>query len=193
MPAAPHPVEIWTLTLCNLGRRPRRLSVFALAELSLLTDVSLYGHASYLHGIKLARSHGVAARKVAMNLPNPYYSAIFLSSRRPTSWEANLNAFKGQFRTLANPIALARGRCCGGISSRDPVGAVLHFQLRLAPGASPRTDFLVGAADVFKVEAEASRYVRNYLQSGSLADDHFARMRGTDEVDVLRRGRWERQ
>lgn len=186
VPATPDPVEIWTLILLNASRKPRRLSLFALAELSLLTDVSLYGHASYLHGIRLEKSNGVAARKVAMNLPNPYYSAVFLSSRRPTSWEANLNAFTGQFRTVANPIALERGRCAGGISSRDPVGAVLHHRLRLAPGGASRTDLLVGAADVFKVEAEAARYTRKYLETGALAESHLARMRRQTERRLAR-------
>ncbi len=178
VPAANDPVEVWTLTLTNTGRKRRRLSVFAMAELSLQTDVGLYGHASYLHSVRLKKAYGVAARKIAMELPNPYYSAVLLSSRRPASWEANLNGFTGQYRTLANPAALERGRCSGAVSSRDPVGAVLHTRHSFAPGRSVRIDYVLGAADVFEVESEAARYTRKYLgERGRRADREFERMR----------------
>ncbi len=187
VPAGEDPVEVWTVTVKNVGRRARRLSVFALAELSLQTDVGLYGHASYLHSLRLTRSHGVAARKVAMGLPNAYFGAVFVSSRRPASWEANLNAFMGQYRTPANPVALARGRCAGMISSRDPVGAALHFRHSLRPGGSARTDFVIGAADVSEVEAGAARYSRRYLgERGRGADRAFARMRRETERRLSR-------
>ncbi|MBN1458766.1 MAG: hypothetical protein JXA57_04465, partial [Armatimonadetes bacterium] len=187
VPATDDPVEVWTLTVRNVGRRQRSLSVFALAELSLQTAVGLYGHASYLHSVPLEKSHGVAARKVAMGLPNPYFSAVLLSSRKLASWEGSLNAFTGMYRTLANPVALSRGRCSNMVSSRDPVGAVLHYRHALKPGQSARTDFLVGAANVFKVESEGARYTRKYLsEHGRKADRAFENMRQLTERRLRR-------
>lgn len=187
VPAADDPVEVWTVTVRNVGRRQRALSIFAFAELSLETDVGLYGHASYLHSVALGRSNGVAARKVAMGLPNPYYSAVFLSARKLVSWDGNLNAFTGMYRTLANPVALTRGRCSNMVSSRDRVGAALHYRHALAPGKSARTDLLVGAANVFKLESESERYTRKYLaERGRKADRAFEKMQGETERRLSR-------
>ena len=186
VPLGEDPVEIWTVAVKNRGRKTRRLALFAAAELSLRCDVSLYGHESYLHSLRLERTNGVAARKVAMNLPNPYFAAVFLSSRRPASFDANWNTFVGQFRTLANPVSLERGRCSGGIASRDRIAGVLHFRHKLEPGRSVRTDFAAGAADAFRVEAEGARYGRKYLASGKGADGAFEEMRRETEARLAR-------
>ncbi len=189
VPLGEDPVEIWTVAVKNVGRRPRRLSLFGVAELSLRCDAPLYGHESYLHSLRLERTNGVAARKVAMNLPNPYFSAVMLSSRKPASFDANWNSFVGQFRTLANPVSLERGRCSGGVSSRDRIAGVLHFRHKLAPGRSVHTDFAAGAADVSRVEAEATRYERKYLANGGRAADRaFQHMRSATEERLARVG-----
>jgi len=175
VPKGTDPVELWTLTIRNVGRRKRRLSVFAFAELSLATSFPTYGYASFLNGLLLAGRYGVAARRLTMAEPNPYQAAVFLSSRRPTSREADFNAFVEQFRTLANPKALEKGRCSGAIASRDRVAGVLHHKLSLRPGACWRGDFLAGAANAHKVESETDRYARKYLADrGRSVEDAFA-------------------
>lgn len=187
VPAADDPVEVWTVTVANRGARPRHLSLFAFAELSLRCDVPLYGHESYLHGLLLQHSHGVAARKVAVGLPHPYFSAVFLSSRKPASRDVNWNAFTGRFRTLANPRALETGKCSGAVSSRDRIAGVIHIRHRLAPGRSARTDFLAGAADVSHVEREAARYAETYLDGrGRAAERAFTQMREQTERRLAR-------
>lgn len=128
----------------------------AIAELSLRCAVPLYGYESHLHSVCLRETRGVAARKVTMALPNSHFTAVLLSSRRAASWEARRDAFTGAFRSLANPVALERGRCSGAVSSRERVGAALQVRQAVKPGKVARIDFLMGAADVFKVEQEAS-------------------------------------
>jgi cellobiose phosphorylase len=178
VPQNRHPVEIWTLSLRNDGQGPRELSVFAVAVFSLESSVGTYGHESYLNSLPLRRSYGVAARKIAMSLPNPYFAAVLLSRRRPASWDGALNAFTEPFRTLANPIALEKGRCSGAIASRDPVAGVLHFRLRLRPGRIWRNDFVAGAADVFRIETECAALARRYLcDDGAAVERVLARTR----------------
>ncbi len=46
VPLGVDPVEIWTVRIENTSGRPRRLSLFAFAELSLRCDAPLYGHES---------------------------------------------------------------------------------------------------------------------------------------------------
>jgi len=167
VPPGNEPIELWTLTLENPGAAARRLSIFALVEkLSLATSAALYGHASYLSSSLLTRANGVAARKGAMDLPNRLYGAVFLCSPALASRDARMDAFTGLFRTLATPVALARGSCSGAISSRDRIGAVLHYRIELPPGGASRSDFLVGAADTFQIEADAERYQDKYLKDG---------------------------
>jgi len=178
VPSGNDPVELWTLTLRNTTRRKRELSVFAFAELSLETSFPTYGHASYLNSLFLKRSNGLAARKLSMNAPTPYTAGVFLSARKPTSMDANWNAFVEQFRTLANPLALETGECSGAISSRDRVAGVLHHRFSLTGGRSWRCDFAVAAADASKTESSAARYARKYLTArGSSTDRAFEGMR----------------
>jgi len=171
VPTGDEPVEIWTLALANNSRRRRRLSVFAFAELSLESSFGTYGHASYLNGLFSKKAHGVIARKLAMNLPNPYFAAVFISARRPSSMDADKNAFMDQFRTLANPLAVERDRCSGAVASRDPVGAAIHHRVALPAGGSWRNDYVAGAANVHQPEADAARYARKFLGN---ADRAFA-------------------
>jgi len=171
VPANDDPVEVWTLTLENMGRRERRLSVFAMAELSLESSAPLYGHQSYLSSCILEKPHGVAARKVAMDMPNPYFGAVFLSHCKPASVDGDMNAFMGQFRTLANPRALEKGRCSGSIASRDRVAGVLHHRVKLEARRGWRNDYVVGAADVSRLEHDAADYHGTYLSDRGQAVD----------------------
>ncbi|MFC1463136.1 GH36-type glycosyl hydrolase domain-containing protein [Verrucomicrobiota bacterium] len=175
VPANDDPVELWTLTLRNMGRRDRRISVFAMTELSLESSAPLYGHQSYLSSCLLEESHGVAARKVAMGMPNPYFGAVFLSHHKPSSVDGDMNAFMGQFRTLANPLALERGRCSGSIASRDRVAGVLHHRMKLESRQTWRNDYLAGAADVTRLKRDAAGYHDKYLSdTGLLVDETLA-------------------
>jgi cellobiose phosphorylase len=171
VPRGETPVELWTLSLRNTGGRSRRLSVFSVAVLSLESSVGTYGHESYLNTVPLKRAHGVAARKAAFTLPNPYFAALFISGRRPTSWDGDLNTFMDQFRSLANPIGLTRPRCRRSIASRDPVAGILHHAIVLKPGAEWRNDYLAGAADVFHWERDAAEGDRRYLRDGGKSVD----------------------
>ena len=175
VPANGDPVELWTLTLKNMSRRSRKISVFALAELSLDSSAPLYGHQSYLSSLLLEKSHGVAARKTAMNMPNPYFGAVLLSHHKPTSMDADMNAFMGQFRTLAKPQALEKGRCSGAIASRDRVAGVLHHRVRLESRKIWRNDYVAGAADVNRLKKHAAEYHGKYLaDDGDLIDGTLA-------------------
>jgi len=173
VPRSGDPVEIWTLKLVNESRRPRKLSVFAFAELSLETSYPTYGNASYLNSMLLNSSFGVAARKMSMNRPNPFSAAVLISSRKPASIDADMNAFMQQFRTLACPRAVVVGRCSGAIASRDRVAGVLHHRLKLSPKRPWRCDYIAGAADVDHIERKAARYTRKYLAKPELVASAF--------------------
>jgi len=177
VPRSKDPVEIWTLTLVNKTRRARKLSVFAFGELSLETSYPTYGSASYLNSMLLARSFGVAARKVSMNRPNPFSAAVLISNRKPTSMDADMNAFMQQFRTLAHPRAVEIGRCSGAVASRDRVAGVLHHRLTLSPLRPWRCDYIAGAADADRIEPDAAAYTRKYLARPESVESAFERMR----------------
>ena len=171
VPSTRSPLELWTLTLRNTSKRKRRLSVFAFAELSLETNYPTYGNASYLNSMFLTKSYGIAARKVSMNRPNRYGAAVMLSSRKPTSMDADMNAFMEQFRTTANPRSVERGRCSGSTASRDRVAGVLHHRLSLPGKGKWRSDFAVGACDADRIESQAAMYTRQYLRRNGQAVD----------------------
>ena len=188
VPRGEDPVELWTLQFANRSRRVRRLSVFSVAELSLKTEFPLYGHEIYMRGLHLPGGNGVGTRKIAMNLPHPYFGAVLLSSRKPVSWDTDKAAFLGgEFESPAKPAAVRRGRCSGSLSSRALVLGALHHRLTVRPGQTARLDLLAGACKVDRIPAEAARYRRKYLAgNGAAADRAFAAMRKDVEKRLAR-------
>ncbi len=177
VPQGEEPVEIWTLHFKNVGNKKRNISVFAYVELSLMDVNKVQGHATYLHSILLENVNGVAARKCHMFIPHEYYSAVFLASRELASREGRMHSFKGLGRTLANPAAVERGKCNNTVSSRDAVGAALHYKTVLEKDEDDRIDFIVGAAKVNEVEKEACYYHNKYFGDNGIAvEEEFKRM-----------------
>ncbi len=168
------PIELWTLKLHSSSVAVRNLSVFVFVPFSLQTNAFTYGHEVYLNSILLPEYNCVAAKKPVMDLPHNYYSALLMSSIKPDSMDGDKNAFIEQFRTLANPIAVERGYCSNTISSRGPIAGAMHFNLTISKNNIWRSDFLVGAADVYNVEGSAKEYFVKYLSdSGKSIDNCF--------------------
>lgn len=172
VPSGNEPIEIWTLNIENMCHDKRVLSIFAMSELSLKSTDPLYGHESYLSSKLLNRTNGVAARKVAMNLLHPYFGAIFISSGCLVSRDGKMDAFTGQFRTLANPVAIEKGMCSDSVSSRDNIGAVLHYRIELDKEGLHRNDFIAGAVNVYEIEDSAYQHHNKYFSDDGKTIDY---------------------
>jgi len=147
------PVKVSTLTLTNLSKRRRILSVTAYVEWVL--GVGRANNAPHVVTTFEPESGAILAR-------NPWNEewaarvAFAALTQRPTGWTADRSDFLGRNGTLERPRALTPGKLLSGRTGAglDPCAA-LQTRLELAPGASATVTFLLGQA----ADANAARAV----------------------------------
>ncbi|MBL8673294.1 MAG: glycosyl transferase, partial [Rhodospirillales bacterium] len=170
------PVKISRLTIRNLDRRSRKLSVTAFAEWTL----GLSRGASAPHIVtELDEATGAI---LARNPWNPQHGARVAFADlggRQTGWTADRCEFLGRNGSADNPAALAGGaplsrRAGAGV---DPCAA-LQAVIELAPGGVTEIVFLLGeAADA----GEARALVRRY-RAADLAAVYLSVIERWDEI-----------
>jgi len=177
------PVEIWRVTLRNLGTKPRRLSLFSYLEwlLGAAPDWHREFHKTFIETSFEREGSVVLATKCNWEPPIPEtshwninwpYVAFHSASRGTVGFETDKQAFLGQYGSPANPQAL-RGTGLQGMTGRwgDAI-ASLQITLDVAPGAEETAVFVIGAADD---RAQALSLAKRFTQPQA-AEDALAQM-----------------
>ncbi len=138
-------VELWDVRIKNLGRRERRLSVFAYCEFSFHhieidnqnLQMSLYASgASYDEGI------------IEYDFfYEPWTYHFFASNVEPDSFDCERDEFLGSYRTETNPIAVERGTCGNTSELGGNHCGSLHKRITLNPAEESRLVFMLGVGD----------------------------------------------
>ena len=150
------PVKVWLVTLTNLGRVTRRLSLFGYCEWALGPPVD--GHR--LHVVtSYEPATGTIFARNPFNEPLAERVAFFRASQRPTAATGDRAAFLGRHGAVEAPAALDGApiptRFGGGL---DPC-AVLRLGLSLAPGHTTQIAFVIGqGTNAERAEALAERF-----------------------------------
>jgi cellobiose phosphorylase len=174
--------EIWSVTVRNLGPRPRRLSVFAAARIRLDGAHLPYGHLSGLSAAWQPRDRFLFFQNLTHTVAHEKYRAFFSCSRPPRRWDASEDAFLGRARNFARPAGVTRGRLANSpAAAEDMVGALQHT-VRLPGGGSWTAHYTLGVA---KDLAEARAAVRRH-GSARLAERAFERTRAFHRARVGR-------
>jgi N,N'-diacetylchitobiose phosphorylase len=137
--------ECWWLRVTNPGSRTRRLSAFSYAELAndwhYKQDLENLQYSQYI--VVTAVQNGIIHRK--NNLIERFDQCYFgLAGGEVVSYDTDRDAFLGPYRTPANPLAVARGRCADSIAVGDNACASLHTAFELPPGDSRDLIFILG-------------------------------------------------
>ncbi|MFC1453536.1 GH36-type glycosyl hydrolase domain-containing protein, partial [Verrucomicrobiota bacterium] len=157
------PVELWSVTVKNLGRRTRPVSIYSYMPVGRIGPFT--HHARFDSGLG-----GMIYRYFPYHtLPEQYYE---LTSRnncvfcvpdiRPTSFELSRDAFT-RLRGLERPGQLEARRLARGFAVLEAAAAVFQFCRRLAPGQPFTVHLLFGPA---RDRAHTARLKRRYLVSG---------------------------
>lgn len=152
-----HPLEVWSVRLVNESGRPRHLSIFSYVEWCLgsygfdLLETSfanLFKRLSYRDGVLTA---GMRLWNVGHGPSKPHLpwdKCAFMSAGFPVvSYDGLREMFQGNYRSLANPLAVERGRCSDTLIDGQDSVAALHGQVGLAPGGDYAFTVTVGAVD----------------------------------------------
>ncbi len=170
-------VEVWTATVTNRSRRPRRVSLVSFFPIG--SPSPLYQRGGFepaLGGVVLRHFPGHSDADEYWELKKRHNLTFCLADRRPAAWEASHEAFVGA-GSLERPAALSRRRLSSRPCYMDPCAAVMQFPLALRPGRSATVSFLFGPA---RDRAGIRRLRNRYFRPGGIE-------RAWREVEVFRR------
>lgn len=175
VPPGRDPVELWTLTLRNAGRRRRDLSVFVYNQFQFRFKWGFesYGDMIFRNALFSRRANAVLASKHPHRRPHGFLTGFITADRRACGWDGSRDAFVGTYGSVAEPQAVVAGRCSGTPGSADATIGALQFRLRLPPGREARTELILGASDG---EAGVRALRRRWLRRGA-SDRAFAGLR----------------
>jgi cellobiose phosphorylase len=138
------PLEIWDLTLENLSRTPRRLSLFSSVEFCLweaLDDATNFQRNLNIGEVEVEGS--VIYHKTEFRERRNHF-AYFACSEPLEGFETQREAFLGPYRGWENPQAVESDQTTHSLGvGWYPIG-VHHLRLTLAPNTKQRVIFLLG-------------------------------------------------
>ncbi len=165
-------VEIWTVTVRNAGRKPRRLTLFPYTEWHLAPMMRPWDdYRNYIESQWIAEQGLIAATLAEPTAPGVFYHAFAAISEPPAGYDTESEVFQGP-GGFAAPAAVVEGRCRNGYMQGDGRGcAAFAVDGELAPGEERRVVLIVGYGDA----AEGVRLKSAYC-SPEAADAEFAKM-----------------
>ncbi|MCK5850409.1 MAG: hypothetical protein KAH23_05790, partial [Kiritimatiellae bacterium] len=145
-------VELWNVELTNLSKRKRKISVFPFVEWSI-EDVPQGAddlvYAAHSDGdFEPATSSIVASYRYTTSYI--FAKAFLTTDMKIKSWDVNRASFVGNGRTLANPLALERGKCTKTPAYAEISVGALSGAFSLKPKQSAEFTVMSGMADTKK-------------------------------------------
>lgn len=157
-------VELWLVRLTNLSGRKRKVTAFPFVEWSI--DSSGQGVDDLVYAASSDGEYDAANRAVVASRRARLFSftrAFMAIDRRPDGWDVNRAAFVGGGRTLADPLAVERGRCSGTPATGEITVGAFARSAQLRPGQSAGFAVMIGMADSAR---ERAALVRRFLRGG---------------------------
>jgi cellobiose phosphorylase len=190
------PVEIWRVTLRNLGTKPRRLSLFSYLEwlLGAAPDWHREFHKTFIETAFEREGSVILATKCNWEPPIPEnshwninwpYVAFHCASHGIAGFETDKQAFLGQYGSLANPQALRRAGLQGITGRWVDAIASIQITLNLAPNAEETAIFVLGAADDRAQALDlAKRFMQPQVAEAALTQTHAGWQERTSRLQV---------
>lgn len=137
-------LEIWQLSVTNLSKKPRKLSVFSSVEFCLwdAQDDSTNFQRNFSIG-QVEVVDGVIYHKTEYRERRDHF-AYFACSEKLTGYDTQRDVFLGAYRGWDKPVAVERGR---SVNSKAhgwaPIGSH-HVKLNLKAGETKQVIFMLG-------------------------------------------------
>jgi len=157
-------VELWTATVTNVSRKPRRISLYSFLPVGLHAEYTQRsGYDRGLQGALCNYFPYYAHYQDYFTLKERRFGMVCASDATPASWELCVEDFVGR-RGLHDPDGLRTPRLSSPDNPNEIANVehafVFQFRRRLAPGKSSAVNVLFGPC---KDRAEAMRLKRRYL------------------------------
>ena len=162
-------VEIWDVKIRNIGKKPRKLSVFSYLEFSF--------HHVELDNQNLQMSLYAAGSNCRDGIIEydffyePWTYHFFASNFDPDSYDCVRDKFIGDYRTETNPLAVERGSCGNSSELGGNHCGSLHKRLILEPGEDARLIFMLGVGSREEKGREIKRKYSDLQNVDAAFDD----------------------
>ena len=167
--------ELWDFSLTNTGKKPRRLSVYTLAQFALgnasldehePTFMSLFNDANVNARTMIARKKWWHPYPGWHEVNGNWAHRVFVtSSVKPNRILADQDVFFGPFRGPRNPLALESDLLPAGSNSGKELASVFQWRIKLAPGKSWRSHLAIGVQS--NQDTAANRHQIESLQKAA--------------------------
>jgi len=158
-------VELWTVTVTNLGNKARKLSLypyFPIGQPGIITQISKYE--PKLNGITIEYFPYYVKIPDYYKLRNRKNWIFCVADRKPVSAETNQREFLGG-KGAHNPAGLHLPKLGGNEAHYEPSVIAMQYSLKLAPKKSDTLNFVFGPA---KDRNDIKRLTRTYLSVGGV-------------------------
>jgi cellobiose phosphorylase len=150
------PLEVWRVTLTNVGRRERRLRLFTYLEWGLgqAPDWHREFHKTFIETSYDPKAGAIFATKRLWEVPTDRghwntewkYVAFHAASPKPSGFDTDKESFLGMYGGPAAPASVRKGTSGRRAGNwLDPIGS-LRVNVSLRPGESKTVVFTLGAA-----------------------------------------------
>ncbi len=150
--------EIWLLKVTNKRGAVQNLQIFSYAEFCFWDAVKDQQNVDWVQQINQGRyNDGI----ITWHPHGSKDTSFFATGESVKSFDTNLEAFIGRYRSEANPVAVEQGACSNSISYRtNGVGSFCN-EIELAPGEEKEIVFILGySEDKDKVRGKIEGYLK---------------------------------
>ncbi len=184
-----HDLEIWTLTLKNLGKRKRKIGIYSYFEwcLGAVPDNHREFHKTFIESEFDTKHHIFIARKRLWEIRSQRghwneewpYIAYFAVGTKVDAFEGDKEKFIGQGRELSNPIALEKGQLEGTLGKWNDDICSVKKTINLDSKQENTIDFFLGA------ELDKSKIlsiIKKYRSKGAVDKSFIETRREWDKI-----------
>jgi cellobionic acid phosphorylase len=166
------PMELWRLKVTNLSAKKRKLSIYPYFTVGYMSWMNQSGEYN-------EELQGIVCSSITPYQKYPDYYKIkefsdktfLIADRKPTSWEANHEAFEGE-GGIGSPTAIQAEQLAKGDARYETPVAALQYRFELAPSEEEAYKFIFGPA---KDEAQIAAIRQDYfLSKNADGEDGFA-------------------
>lgn len=150
--------EIWLVKVSNTLNVPQDLQIFAYSEFCFWQAIMDQQNVDWVQQINQGRyNDGIITWHPHHVTDN---AAFFATGEEVSSYDTNLEAFLGKYRSESNPVAVEQGACSNSISYRmNGVGAFC-IDVKLEPKEEKEIVFILGFAEDKK---DINNDIKDYL------------------------------
>ncbi len=163
--------EIWKVKITNASKKKRNLSVFSYLEYAgnwnAIDDLLNIQYVQYT--TRMSFVDGIIDHGTNVNIPpepenfkekdQARHTFQAICGAKVVGFDTDREAFLGPYRTYANPIAVASGKCSDTLAYGDNPCGVLQVKLTLSPGQSKE---LLVIAGIGSAEQEGKEAVKEF-------------------------------